>query len=127
MSASISGASSASGATPIPLSRSMRANADAPAAGAPAESADQKVVRAGRQFEAVLLNNVLGDLERTFTNLPGKKAEGSSEAYSGFAMQALASGLADAGGIGIGRMVSGALARQSRAADSKAANPGKSF
>jgi Rod binding domain-containing protein len=77
----------------------------------PAESMNAKITKAGTQFEAILLNNVLGDLERAFTDLPGKKEDNSSQAYSSFAMQGLASGLAQAGGIGIGRMIAKALAR----------------
>lgn len=86
--------------------------------GAPAvsaEAADLKIRKAGARFEGILLNKVWGDLERAFTDLPGKKADQSTEAYSGFAMQALASGLADAGGIGLGRIIASALAKQAKA------------
>ena len=90
----------------------MAAIQGASPAGAAQQSADVKIRRAGAQFEAILLNKVLGDLEHAFTDLPGKKEDHSTQVYSGFAMQALASGLADAGGIGLGRMVGKALAAQ---------------
>lgn len=75
------------------------------------KSADSKLKKAGAQFEAILLNNVLGDLERAFTSLPGKPADNSSQAYRGFAMQALAGGLADKGGVGIGKLIERALTK----------------
>lgn len=78
------------------------------------ESADLKLRKAGMQFEAILLNKVLGDLEHAFTSLPGKKEDHATEAYGGFAMQALASGLAEAGGIGIGAIIAKALAGQAK-------------
>lgn len=80
-----------------------------------AEAADLRIRKAGAQFEGILLNKVWGDLERAFTDLPGKKEDQASEAYSGFAMQALASGLAEAGGIGLGRIIASALAKQATA------------
>lgn len=74
------------------------------------QSRQATLKNAGEEFEAVLLNNVLGGLEKTFTRLPGA-SEGaySTEAYSGFAMEALATGLAQSGGIGIGRLITKAL------------------
>ena len=71
-----------------------------------------KAMKAGMEFEAILLNNLLGGLERAFTNLPGKKEDHSTEAYGGFALQALASGLAESGGIGIGRLIAKALEKR---------------
>jgi Rod binding domain-containing protein len=76
---------------------------------APAAADHSKAVKAGAEFEAILLNNLLGGLERAFTNLPGKKEDHSTEAYSGLAMQALTSGLAENGGIGVGRLITQSL------------------
>lgn len=83
--------------------------------GAADEKTKAKIRTAGVQFEAVLLNRVLGDLERAFTDLPGKKQDHAADAYNGFAMQALASNLAQCGGIGLGKMVSNALAQPAAA------------
>jgi Rod binding domain-containing protein len=82
-------------------------------AASPSAADLSKTMKAGMQFEAILLNSLLGGLERAFTNLPGKKEDHSTEAYSGFAMQALASGLAESGGIGVGRLIAKALDRRS--------------
>lgn len=79
------------------------------AVGASGETDDWKIRRAGIQFEAVLLNKVLGDLERAFTSMPGKKPDNSNQAYSGWAMQSLSAGLAEAGGVGIGAMIAKTL------------------
>lgn len=68
-----------------------------------------KAQKAGTEFEAVLLNTVLGAIERSFSELPGTKLQHETEAYSGMGMQALTSGLARAGGIGIGKIISAAL------------------
>lgn len=83
-------------------------------AGVSADAADLKVKKAGAQFEAILLNQLFGDLERAFTDLPGKKEDHATGAYSGFAMQALASGLANAGGIGLGGIIANTLAKQAK-------------
>jgi len=72
-----------------------------------------KALKAGAQFEAVLLNNVLGAVERAFTRLPGGHELHSSEAYSGLAMQTLASKLAEGGGVGLGRLLTKALEKHS--------------
>jgi hypothetical protein len=71
-----------------------------------------RAVQAGRQFEAVLLNLVFGNLERAFSQLPGGKVEHATEAYAGLGMQALTSGVAEAGGIGISRLITRALEKR---------------
>ncbi len=71
-----------------------------------------KALKAGTQFEAVLLNNVLGAVEQAFTRLPGSHERHSTEAYSGLAMQTLASRLAEGGGIGVGRLLTKALEKR---------------
>lgn len=77
------------------------------------EPRHSKALKAGAQFEAVLLNNVLGAIERAFTKLPGHTDDHSTEAYSGLAMQTLASKLADGGGIGLGRLLTTSLENHS--------------
>jgi len=42
---------------------------------APAEAYANRVIHAARQFEAVLLNSLLGSLEHSFSALPGKKTD----------------------------------------------------
>jgi len=64
-----------------------------------------KIVRAAHQFEALLLNSLFGSLEHTFSALPGNKLQDESENYHAMGMQALATSLADKGGIGIADMI----------------------
>lgn len=65
----------------------------------------EKLTRAARQFEAVLLNSVFGALEQSFSSLGEKKKQDGSDRYHFLGMQALASGLAARGGLGIADFV----------------------
>jgi Rod binding domain-containing protein len=80
-----------------------------PVAESNADRLRSRAVKAAADFEAVLLNQVLGELERSFAQLPGSKVEHTTEAYSGMGMQALASGLARAGGVGLSSMITHSL------------------
>jgi len=68
-------------------------------------SRTEKLVRAARQFEAVLLNQLFGSLERTFSVLGDEKTETGSDHYRFLGMQALASSVAAKGGLGIADMI----------------------
>ena len=87
-----------------------------PRVNAPAadESLVAKATKAGAQFEAILLNMVFGDLERTFTQLPGAMQNGVSQSYSNFAVESLTSGLARAGGVGLGAFITKSLIAHSK-------------
>ncbi len=74
-----------------------------------------KVVKAAREFEALLLASILGPLERTFSALPGQETPTGSEAYQSLGMQALSAALAQHGGLGVANMVAKSL---SKSADS---------
>jgi Rod binding domain-containing protein len=69
------------------------------------KSDPQKLIHAARQFEAVLLNQLLGSLEHTFSTLGEKKTETGSDHYHFLGVQALASSIAAKGGIGIAEMI----------------------
>jgi Rod binding domain-containing protein len=89
----------------LPLSASSSANS----AAAPTEAYAQRVSHAAHQFEAVLLNSLLGSLEHSFSALPGKKSDSIADNYHAMGMQALASSLASGGGVGIAKMIEGNL------------------
>ena len=72
---------------------------------APTEAYAKRVGSAARQFEAVLLNSLLGSLEHSFSALPGKKPDSVADNYHAMGMQALASSLAAGGGVGIASMI----------------------
>src|SRR5208282_5038276 len=84
----------------LPLSPSANASS-----AAPTEAYGQRVTHAARQFEAVLLNSLLGSLEHSFSALPGKKPDSIADNYHAMGMQALASSLAASGGVGIANMI----------------------
>jgi Rod binding domain-containing protein len=65
----------------------------------------QKIMSAARQFEAILLNDLLGPLQKSFAALPGSSDSAGSGEYQYLGTQALATGLASAGGFGIADMI----------------------
>jgi len=93
----------------------------------PAEAYAHRVVHAARQFEAVLLNTLLGSLEHSFSALPGKKHDSIADNYHSMGMQALASTLADRGGVGIAGIIARNLLRTKGQAPSGPAAPTKVF
>ena len=68
-----------------------------------------RIWRAAREFEALLLANILGPLERTFSGISGEEQMAGSEAYQSLGMQAIASTLANHGGIGVASMIARSL------------------
>lgn len=68
-----------------------------------------KAMKAGSQFEAILLNMVFGDLQKSFSQLPGANQDFIASSYDGFGMEALTSGLARSNGIGLGAFITKAL------------------
>jgi Rod binding domain-containing protein len=89
-----------------------------PSAGASTPAVDQharKIAKAAHDFEAVLLNTLLGPLEKTFSSLPGKEVDAVSDNYHSLGMQALASSLAAKGGMGIAAMIIKSLTKRENA------------
>jgi Rod binding domain-containing protein len=76
----------------------------------------RKIAKAAHDFEAVLLNTLLGPLEKTFSSLPGKETDAVSDNYRSLGMQALASSLAAKGGVGIAAMIIRSLSKRDNAA-----------
>jgi len=69
------------------------------------KSPAEKLVHAARQFEAILLNQLLGSLEHAFSALGKEKTEAGSDHYRFLGVQALASSVAAKGGLGIADMI----------------------
>ena len=84
----------------------------------PAAEHARKIAKAAHEFEAVLLNSMLGPLEHTFSSLPGKETDAVSDNYHSLGMQALSSSLAAKGGVGIADMIVKSLSKRDHAADS---------
>jgi Rod binding domain-containing protein len=88
----------------------------APATSNPAvDQHARKIAKAAHDFEAVLLNTLLGPLEKTFSSLPGKETDAVSDNYHSLGMQALASSLAARGGVGIAAMIVKSLSKRDNA------------
>jgi peptidoglycan hydrolase FlgJ len=98
-------------------------NAISGAASAMAQATDDpaKLVPAARQFEAVLLNQLFGSLEHSFSTLGNDKPGDEGDQYRYLGVQALASSIASGGGIGIAAMIIRSLGqREQHSADSAA-------
>lgn len=68
-------------------------------------AAPAKLLHAAQQFEAVLLNDLLGPVEKSFSSIPGQETDAGSSNFQYLATQALASHLAGSGGFGIATMI----------------------
>ncbi|HJT72106.1 MAG TPA: hypothetical protein VJ731_18045 [Terriglobales bacterium] len=75
---------------------------------------ESRAIKAGAQFEGILLNMVFGDLERTFSQLPGSREDGVSKSYESYAVEGLTSGMAKSGGVGLGRFIAKALVKHTK-------------
>ena len=72
----------------------------------------QKIQKAGKDFESILLGSWLQGAERSFAAAPGgddEEGDGGKDQFMGMAMQQLAGALVNTGGIGIARMITGRL------------------
>lgn len=102
--------------------------AEMQAAAVPAAS--PKLVTAAKQFESVLLGQWLQEAESSFASVPGgdEDTDSGGQQMQGFATQQLATGLTASGGIGIAKLVQGALARASAREEAHGAvTPGTAF
>jgi Rod binding domain-containing protein len=88
---------------PLPVSQGSAADLD---------SLKARANQAGAQFEGILLNLVFGELQRTFSQLPGSTRDAVSKSYDGFGTEALTSGMARSGGIGLGAFIAKGLIKQ---------------
>jgi Rod binding domain-containing protein len=82
----------------------------------------QRLAKAAREFEAALLNQLLGSLAHTFSTLSQKKAE-SADQYHYLGVQALTTHVAANGGIGIADMIVRSLTRANNTATGPTKKP----
>jgi Rod binding domain-containing protein len=73
---------------------------------------DAKIAKGAKEFEAMLLATWMQQAEQSMATVPGVEEDddmaGGSQ-LTGLGVQSVATSLADAGGIGIGRMIAKAL------------------
>lgn len=81
-----------------------------------ASAGSSKLSSAAQEFESVLLGQWLQNAESSFGSVPGgdDDADSCDEQMQGFATQRLAGQLTASGGIGIARLVEGALLKASQ-------------
>jgi Rod binding domain-containing protein len=79
-----------------------------------ADPLQARAAKAGAQFEGILLNMVFGELQRTFSQLPGATRDAVSKSYDGFGTEALTAGLARSGGVGLGAFIAKGLMKQAQ-------------
>jgi len=89
---------------PIPTSTATRL---VPSLALP--SISPRAVGAAREFEACLIASLLESLEKTFATVPGETGLPGSDEYNYLGTQALASGIAAHGGLGIAALISAHL------------------
>lgn len=74
---------------------------------------DAKMVKAGKDFESILLGSWLQQAEQSFATVPGGDGQGDEDTtkdqFQGIAMQALAGSLTASGGVGIARTITESL------------------
>lgn len=74
---------------------------------------DTKALKAGKDFESVLLGSWLQQAQQTFATVPGGDSQDDQDPgkdqFQGIAMQALAGSLTASGGIGIARLITNSL------------------
>jgi Rod binding domain-containing protein len=104
MGSNVSGAAASASASPVH------------AAPANMSAGTSKLSSAAQEFESVLLGQWLQNAESSFGSVPGgdDDADSCCEQMQGFATQRLAGQLTASGGIGIARLVEGALLKASR-------------
>jgi Rod binding domain-containing protein len=73
----------------------------------------QKIQRSASDFEAILLTSWLQSAEKSFATVPGSEDAPSSDPgksqFQSYAVQAIASALTKAGGIGLAAMIASGL------------------
>jgi Rod binding domain-containing protein len=72
---------------------------------------DSRVTKAAHQFESVLLNELLGSLEKNLARAPGSTTEQEGNDYMYMGTQALATALGERGVLGISKTITQKLTR----------------
>ena len=86
-------------------------------AGSVSSSSDspERIAKAARDFEAVLLRSLLEPLQKSFSTIAGESSQAGQDDYQYMGTEALASALAASGGLGIADMITKQLVRASSA------------
>ncbi len=97
-----------SGTLDAPVNRVLQ-QAESTARADRTPAAHEKTMKAGKDFESILLGSWLQQAEQSFAKVPGGDGEEDEDSgkdqFQGIAMQALAGSLTASGGIGIAKMI----------------------
>lgn len=91
-----------------------------PAPASPHGHSPGSLKKAAREFEAQLLATLLAPLEQSFSAVPGESSPTGADNYGYLGMQALATGLANSGGLGVAAL----LVRQLSSTEVRGNEPG---
>ena len=85
-----------------------------------------EVLPKAKEFESILLGQWLQGAETSFGSVPGgdDDQDAGDEQMKGFGVQQLAKALSDAGGVGIAKIVAGALAQEASSVHPAESNAG---
>jgi len=109
----------------VPFAAPLTASVPVPSTGT-ANDDPKTLRRHAVEFEAILLGQVLEKLEQTCSCVPGDQpADAGHDTESSLATQALASGIAKAGGFGFARMVLNYLPQPEAAAGESETTPAR--
>jgi len=73
----------------------------------------ERVPKAARDFEAILLRSLLEPLQKSFSKIAGEADSAGQEDYQYMATEAFASAIVSSGGLGIANMIGKQLTRAS--------------
>jgi peptidoglycan hydrolase FlgJ len=76
-------------------------------------SPPERVSKAARDFEAILLRSLLEPLQKSFSKIAGEADSAGQEDYQYMGTEALASAMVSSGGLGIADMITKQLTRAS--------------
>ena len=109
--------STALGPTSSSLVSSLGSRSGSVTASSSASAPDKRIASTADEFESILLGQWLQNAESSFGTVPGAEddKDAGGEQMQSFAMQQLARGLTHSGGIGIAKLISGALEQRAAA------------
>jgi Rod binding domain-containing protein len=81
--------------------------------GTAAHNSPERISKAAREFEGILLRSLLEPLQKSFSKISGESDPAGQDDYQYMGTEALASALASSGGLGIADMITKQLTRAS--------------
>jgi Rod binding domain-containing protein len=85
------------------------------ASASPSADSPERIAKAARDFEAILLRSLLEPLQKSFSSVAGESSQAGQDDYQYMGTEALASAMAASGGLGIADMITKQLVRASAA------------